>query len=357
MQRNLATFHLPPEHRRKLQEAGFQTVSDIIEVSPIELSKELEISKEDALEILQLVKGTNITSSTALEKLKEEKELPFIITFCEELDTILGGGVPLAKITEFCGAPGIGKTQIGIQLAVDVQIPSVFGGVEGEAIYIDTEGSFMVHRAVDIAQATVSHCISSIENNPKLKEVLNDFTVNSILSKIYVYRCNDYIELIATVNLLPQFLTEHPRVKLIVLDSIAFHFRNNFDDMALRTRLLNGLAQNLIRMASQHKLAVVLTNQMTTKIKSDDRGQSHVVPALGESWGHASTLRIVLFWQHNQRYARLYKSPSRKEATVPYTITMGGIRSIGQQNIDKEHKDGDHGDDECNPRKRMRLDE
>ena len=38
----------------------------------------------------------------------------------------------------------MGKTQVGMQLAVDVQIPAALGGNEGEAVYIDTEGSFMV---------------------------------------------------------------------------------------------------------------------------------------------------------------------------------------------------------------------
>lgn len=38
---------------------------------------------------------------------------------------MLGGGVPTGAVTEFCGAPGLGKTQIGIQLAVNVQIPRV----------------------------------------------------------------------------------------------------------------------------------------------------------------------------------------------------------------------------------------
>lgn len=45
-----------------------------------------------------------------------------------------------------------------LQLAVDVQIPACFDGNNGEAIYIDTEGSFMVERLVDIAEATVGHC-------------------------------------------------------------------------------------------------------------------------------------------------------------------------------------------------------
>jgi RAD51-like protein 2 len=50
-------------------------------------------------------------------------------------------------------------------LAVDVQIPVCFDGNNGEAIYIDTEGSFMVERLVDIAEATVGHC-SYIANSP-----------------------------------------------------------------------------------------------------------------------------------------------------------------------------------------------
>ena len=71
-----------------------------------------------------------------------------------------------------------------MQLAVDVWIPEVFGGVEGEAIFIgdaqllvywimdkinlfhwklelsfslDTEGSFIVERVVDIAKSAVQH--------------------------------------------------------------------------------------------------------------------------------------------------------------------------------------------------------
>lgn len=45
-----------------------------------------------------------------------------------------------------------------MQLAVDVQIPECFGGICGEAVFIDTEGSFMVDRVADIAAACVRHC-------------------------------------------------------------------------------------------------------------------------------------------------------------------------------------------------------
>ncbi|KAJ7387090.1 DNA repair protein rad51c [Desmophyllum pertusum] len=63
----------------------------------------------------------------AYDLLQQEQSSGSIVTFCEKFDDMLGGGVPVGKITEFCGAPGIGKTQIGMQLAVDVQIPDEFG--------------------------------------------------------------------------------------------------------------------------------------------------------------------------------------------------------------------------------------
>ena len=45
----------------------------------------------------------------------------------------------------------------------------------------------------------------------------------------------------------------------------------------------------------------------------------------GESWGHASTIRVVLFWSGTERYATLYKSPNHKESTVPYRITVSQL--------------------------------
>jgi hypothetical protein len=45
-------------------------------------------------------------------------------------------------------------------------------------------------------------------------------------------------------------------------------------------------------------------------------------PLTGESWGHACTNRIILFWQHNVRQAKLFKSPGLRELTVAYDVTV-----------------------------------
>lgn len=355
MQRELSTFPLAPNYLHKLSAAGYMTADDVKDVTPTELSEDLGIDKEEGLKIIQTIRSSTESAQLATSKsgrttgktvsnvisgsknaydlLQQEQSSGSIVTFCEQLDDMLGGGVPVGKITEFCGAPGVGKTQIGMQLAVDVQIPDEFGGLNGEAIYIDTEGSFIVERVVDIADAAVKHMQHVVqsadmdETDRSLQtEAMKTFQVENILSKIYVFRCHDYMQLIALSHVLPEFLADHSKVKLIVVDSIAFQFRHDFDDLALRTRLLNGLAQSFIKMACENHLAVVFMNQMTTRVKSTQLSQSHLVPALGESWGHASTIRIVLYWEDNQRFANLYKSPSRQETTVPFQITEGGVR-------------------------------
>ncbi|XP_038942552.1 DNA repair protein RAD51 homolog 3 isoform X2 [Rattus norvegicus] len=312
MQRELVGFPLSPAVRVKLVAAGFQTAEDVLEVKPSELSKEVGISKEEALETLQILRrecltnkprcaGTSVANKkcTALELLEQEHTQGFIITFCSALDNILGGGIPLMKTTEVCGVPGVGKTQLCMQLAVDVQIPECFGGVAGEAVFIDTEGSFMVDRVVSLATACIQHLhlIAGTHTEEEQQKALKDFTLENILSHIYYFRCHDYTELLAQVYLLPDFLSDHSKVQLVIIDGIAFPFRHDLDDLFLRTRLLNGLAQQLISLANKHRLAVILTNQMTTKI---DKNQASLVPALGESWGHAATIRLIFHWEQKQ---------------------------------------------------------
>jgi len=83
---------------------------------------ELDIDANEAVELLRLVRDSHkptddsssaaTTAVTALDLLQTVRCQQPIVTFSEQLDTLLGGGVPLGKMTEFCGAPGTGKTQI-----------------------------------------------------------------------------------------------------------------------------------------------------------------------------------------------------------------------------------------------------
>ena len=50
-----------------------------------------------------------------------------------------------------------------MQLCVNTQIPEALGGLEGQAVYIDTEGSFMSKRVIEISTATIE-LLSSIDS-------------------------------------------------------------------------------------------------------------------------------------------------------------------------------------------------
>lgn len=42
----------------------------------------------------------------------------------------------------------------------------------------------------------------------------------------------------------------------MIIDSVTFHFRQDFEDLALRTRLLGGMALKLMNLANKYNLAV-----------------------------------------------------------------------------------------------------
>lgn len=47
---------------------------------------------------------------------------------------------------------------------------------------------------------------------------------------------------------------------------------------------------------------------------------------VGDSWAHAATSRIILFWQDQTRNAFLYKSPWLPAKTAEYYVTADGVR-------------------------------
>jgi len=200
---------------------------------------------------------------------------------------------------------------------------------------------------------------------------LFDNGIEDVFQRIRVCRVHNYTEQLAIVNSLSSVLKDNPKIKLVCLDSVAFHFRHDFENMAKRTRLLSAHAQALNLIASKYAVAVVVTNQMTTKIvhkgQSNQDSFSYLVPALGESWSHAITSRIVLAQTGRSkeikikskrkdkrtgeevretimenvsiRQASLVKSPSRKQKAVDFIVVQAGIRQVPQSSRKRTQAD------------------
>ena len=70
--------------------------------------------------------------------------------------------------------PGVGKTQLAMQLCVDTAIPTAFGGVEGESVYIDSEGSFSPERIYEMAKELVVHLVQSANRKRSVQEMMTN---------------------------------------------------------------------------------------------------------------------------------------------------------------------------------------
>ena len=60
----------------------------------------------------------------------------------------------------------------------------------------------------------MSHCmhVFSLDIFPELWGYAEGFTMEKVLAGIHYFRCHDYVELVALVNILPQFISQHPKV-------------------------------------------------------------------------------------------------------------------------------------------------
>ncbi|KAL7647947.1 UNVERIFIED_CONTAM: hypothetical protein RMT77_001563 [Armadillidium vulgare] len=322
---SLTSYGISPLVLSNLKKAGFLLDSDVSHLKPSELASAAKLSLKESAEVIRLTapKTESILSQSQTLKFmleNETDEADHIITFSEDLDNLLGGGFPLKSVMEISGTPGIGKTQMCLQACVSVQLPSFIGGVEGEAVYVDTEGSFSILRLKEMADWAERHTHQVYDGSK-----ISNFNTKEILNGIYYFRCHNHFELLAVIKHMYSFLKNHSKVKLIVIDSIAFHFRHDFTDMSARSSLLCSMSQDLIHLASKHNLTVIVTNQMTTKVRAI--GHSEIVPALGETWGHCPTIRLLLHWKGLSRIARVIKSPHIPLCTVEYQITAGGIRN------------------------------
>ncbi|XP_063239923.1 DNA repair protein RAD51 homolog 3-like isoform X3 [Bacillus rossius redtenbacheri] len=245
----IQTLPFPGFALSKLLEIGFLYCEDLWcnEASTRDANELLRPWGSDACEQMKL-QASSVVTRSALDIWQEECSLGSVVTFCKELDDALGGGVPLQSVTELCGAPGSGKTQMCLQLCVDVQIPRCCGGVEGTAMYIDTKSGFTPSRLADMATAWAEHCRAAYSR---------EVTVDELLRGVSYVATHDVTQLMAALHLAHRRLRDDPQVKLLVVDSLTFPFQYSAANSLGKTRLLSVAMDKLHAMASAHKIAIL----------------------------------------------------------------------------------------------------
>lgn len=304
-------LNVAKELRGRLEEE-FPSIMALAATPPSEVMERCEVSKssaERAVNQARKVIGMN-QPTTAASLLKQELTKPRITTSSQSLDDILGGGITVGSITEFSGAFATGKTQISFQLCLNVQRSVEEGGLEGKALFVDTENTF--------APARVAEMAYSFTDDPKI------FLNNIFVSR--AYNSDHQIQLIKNADK----IIEENNIRLVVIDSMASHFRAEFpgkENLPRRQQTLMAHAETLQRLADSYKLAIITTNQILSNPDNLFSGAQNLEPALGFAWGHRPTHRILLRKSRGTaRIARIFDSPELAEREAVYHITPQGIR-------------------------------
>ena len=143
-----------PATAKKLEEAGFHDLKAIATIAPGDLAEIAEISEAKAKKIIALAKEqADLGFETADKFLEKRKEVGRLTTGSKAFDKLLAGGFETQSITECFGEWGSGKSQIGMQMCVNVQLPVDKGGLGGGALVIDSEHTFRPERVVQMAKS------------------------------------------------------------------------------------------------------------------------------------------------------------------------------------------------------------
>ena len=308
-----------PATAEKLRELGYHTIESLATAALKELVP-AGISEKQAAKIISQARGSiSISFIPASELIKMRQNLLRLSSGSKSIDELLGGGLESQTISEFYGQYGVGKSILCHQLCVNVQKPVDQGGLNGGALYIDTEQTFRPEWIVRMSNHlgmdpdTVAHNIIYAE----------------------AYTSDHQILLLEKAD---QVIKEN-NIRLIVVDSLTAHFRSEYlgrEMLADRQQKINKHLHRLVRLARAFNAVAVVTNQVMSR---PDAFFAMAVEAVG---GHivAHTTHTRVFLRRTAsgpvRIARLVSSSYLAEGERLFKVTENGIEDVEGEEASKK---------------------
>ena len=293
----------------KLIKAGFNSLESIAFTPPSIIQEESGLGEKTTTKLIKVsMEKLNIGFKSAVDVWEHRKNIARVTTGSQELDDLLGGGVETGSVIEFYGEFRTGKTQIMHQLCVNVQLPREKGGLEGNALYIDTEGTFRPERIIQMAEA------HDLDHKKVLKNIVFGRAYNSDHQILLIKEAANLIK--------------EKNIKIIVVDSLIGHFRSEYigrGTLATRQQTINSHLHDLLRICDIYpELGVVVTNQVQAK---PDVFYGNPIRATGGNVvAHGSTIRVYLRkGKGEQRIAKVVDAPHLPEGEAVFSITGSGI--------------------------------
>jgi len=310
-----------PATAEKLKELGFHTVESLATATIRELVP-AGIGEKQAGKIISEARNSiALTFIRADELMKMRENVLRLTTASKPVDELLGGGIETQTITEFYGEYGVGKSIMCHQLAVNVQLPVERGGLNGGALYIDTEQTFRPEWVVRMAEHL------KLDPDKTAKNIIYCEAYNSDHQMLLLDKADKVIK--------------DNNIRLIVIDSLTAHFRSEYlgrEMLAERQQKLNSHMHRLVRLARAFNAAAVVTNQVMAK---PDQFFAMAVEAVGgHVVAHTSHTRVFIRRTASGpvRIARLVSSPYLPEGERIFKITEKGIEDITEEDEVKRRR-------------------
>jgi len=251
-------------------------------------------------------------SATEIHQMRAN--IVYVTTGSKELDKLLGGGIETGSITEIFGEFRSGKSQLCHTLAVNCQLPISMGGAEGRCLYIDTENGFRPKRLIAVAERY------------KMK---GDIVLDNVACA-RAYNTDHQSQLLIQASAM---MTE-ARYALLIVDSATGLYRTDYTgrgELAARQLHLARFLRMLLRLADEHGIAVVITNQVVAQVDGAASmfGGDQKKPIGGHILAHSSTTRLYLRKGRGEtRICKVYDSPCLPESEATFAINADGIGDV-----------------------------
>ena len=138
-------------------------------------------------------------------------------------------------------------------LAVTAQLDRASGGASGKVIILDTENAFRVERIAEIA-------VKRFGLDPE-----------AVLENVTLARCLTHEHQAEMTTAAAALIASSPEpYRLLIVDSIIGLFRIEFTgraELADRQQLLGKHVRELVKMAAEFNLAVLVTNQVSAGVR------------------------------------------------------------------------------------------
>lgn len=294
---------------KKLKDAGIISIKTLAMYPFQKLMDEAGIGEKTAQKIIKAAQDIEKMGFKSADLIWEKRRaLKKLTTGSPNLDELLTGGIEPGAVTELFGEYRTGKTQLTHQFCVNVQLPYEQGGLEGAALYIDSEGTFRPERIIQMALA-------------------KDLDYNNVLKNIIIGRAYNSDHQILLVREAPKIIAEK-KIKIIVIDSLITHFRSEYigrGTLSERQQILNTHIHDLLRLTEIYdELAVVFTNQVSAR--PNVFYGNPLTHTGGNIVAHGATIRIFLRkGKGEQRIAKVVDAPHIAEQDAVFSITENGI--------------------------------